>query len=337
MASEILISGFKWTHHDARSGYQQVVDSDADYVDGGKLWGGRAEIGSFTRRLNFILAEVLTIVRALRYRAVFYLYPEQSAYFFSAPLLKLMGKTVIYTLHLGEEYWSSFSGSFLFSLKRRNLKYVDYFVVLSTQQQRVFERHFPGRVRMIPHGVWLDTELTPPPPAIPPRVCVVGDNFRDYEMLRRIITCFALRFPHISFDLVGMKYAKLGDAAHASTVTCHTRLSRTEYAQVIARSSFMLLPLHFATANNALLEAQAMGIPVLCNRIDGVTDYLPSEDYIFDDVGDLCDKVGTRLAMSTAQRATESKTLVEYVKQHFSWPVVRERIVSTCLNDGVQT
>jgi glycosyltransferase involved in cell wall biosynthesis len=333
MENGVLFSGFKWSHHDARSGYHQVVDSIADYVDGDALWGGDAKIDSRKRKWNFLLAELITIFRARHYRAVFYLYPEQSTYFFSAPILKWMGKRVIYPLHLGKEFWDSRSNSLLSRLKRRNLKFVDCFVVLSNQQQQVFERYFPGKVRMIPHGVWLDMATNVPQTVASNRVCVVGDNYRDYVLLSRIIELFAQRFPGLEFDLVGMKYAKLGAVAHLPTVTCHSRLSEIEYVQTIAGAAFMLLPLEFATANNALLEALALGVPVLCNRIDGVIDYLPDENYVFDDVEQLCAMVEVRMDMGLAQRSAESAELVSYVQQQFSWPVVRQRIVALCLHE----
>lgn len=335
MTGGVLYSGFKWDHHDDRSGYHHVVQDAADYVDSGALWGDRAQIGSFASKLNIILAEILTLARARRYRAVFYIYPEAGALFFSAPLLKLMGKRVIYALHRGEKYWDR-TGSFFFRLKRHNLKFVDHFVVLSTQQQCLLEKRFPGKVSVIPHGVWLDTGSSLLVPRLPPRVCVAGDNFRDYDLLRQIIECFGVRFPHVGFDLIGMQYAKLGKAAEIPTVTCHPRLSPEAYARVIGDATFMLLPLHFATANNALLEAQTLGVPVLCNRIDGVTDYLPSEAYLFDDIAHLCDLTEARLAMSSAQRAAESALLIAHVEKHYSWPVIRKRIVSLCLQEQTQ-
>lgn len=336
MAGGVLFSGFKWVHHDARSGYHHVVSSCSDYVDSGRLWGGQTEIGSFERKLNILLAELLTLFRARRYRAVFYIYPEVSALFFSAPLLRFMGKRVIYALHLGEKYWERDNGSLPFRLKRHNLKFVDHFVMLSTQQKQVFSQYFPGRVSVIPHGIWLDSESKGRQPVLPPRVCVVGDNFRDYDLLARIIECFALRFPDLSFDLVGMQYAKLGKVAKTPTVFCHPRLSQVEYTRIIADATFMLLPLHFATANNALLEALTLGVPVLCNRIDGVTDYLPGDAYLFDGIEPLCEMVTSRLQMSVAQGAAESAALINYVERHFSWTVVRERILSLCLQGGAE-
>lgn len=334
MAGDILYSGFKWAHHDTRSGYHHVVPEVKDFVDGGTLFGGQEKIGTFKRKLNIILCEVVTIIRARHYRAVFYIYPETSALFFSAPLLKLMGKRVVYALHLGEKYWNR-RGSVFFRLKRYGLRFVDHFVVLSTQQQRSLEGRFPGRVSVVPHGVWLDGEYKAVSQPLC-RICVVGDNFRDYDLLGRIIKGCAERFPQINFDLIGMKYSNLSGVEKLPTVTCHPRLRPDEYAHILSNSLFMLLPLHFATANNALLEAQTLGVPVLCNRIEGVTDYLFNDTYLFDDLEHLYSLVETRLAMSTVQRSTESAVLMEYVAINFSWQVIRKRVASLCLQEQGQ-
>lgn len=163
---------------------------------------------------------------------------------------------------------------------------------------------------------------------------MAGDNFRDCGMLCQIIGRFAQRFPDIGFDLVGMQYAKLGTTTHLPSVTCQPRSTQVEYARVITEASFMLLPLEFVTANNALLEALVMVVPVLCNRIEGVTDYLPDETYLFDDLEQLCSMVEVRQAMSPAQRAAESTALIAYVQRQLSWPVVREKIAFLCPNEG---
>jgi len=49
----LLYSGFTWDHHDDNAGYQKVVVSREDYVDGARLWGGKSHIGSRLRRIKF--------------------------------------------------------------------------------------------------------------------------------------------------------------------------------------------------------------------------------------------------------------------------------------------
>jgi glycosyltransferase involved in cell wall biosynthesis len=48
-------------------------------------------------------------------------------------------------------------------------------------------------------------------------------------------------------------------------------------------ASLMVRPLHFATANNSVLEALSMGKTILASRIPGITDYLSDDTGIFFD------------------------------------------------------
>ena len=44
------------------------------------------------------------------------------------------------------------------------------------------------------------------------------------------------------------------------------------------RSSLLLLPMRYATANNALLEGIACGLPVVSTRLPGIKAYLPGRE-----------------------------------------------------------
>lgn len=329
---KLLYSGFRWEHHDESSGYHHVVASPADYIDGEKLWGGGSKLGSLKQRINFVLTDLWTVLKSWRYPAVLLFYPEQTSYF-SAPLLRLMGKKVIYVLHLGEDYWFERNDSLFLKLKRFNLRFVSKFIVLTSQQARIFEQHFPGKVTCIPHGAWCDKPRSPATRDAGGdiRVTVVGDTYRDYELLGRIIAVFGEKYPQITLNLVGMKYDKLGEARHAANVICHGRLSASEYEEVIRNSFFLLLPLTFATANNALLEGLSFGVPVICNNVHGVLEYLPGADYVFNSIDDLCAMVEARLQLDDAARNQEAAELTNYLEANYSWANIRDRVIGYCL------
>jgi glycosyltransferase involved in cell wall biosynthesis len=328
----VLYSGFRWDHHDEVSGYHHVVASSADYVDGGALWGGHSAVGSRLRRINFLLIDVLTVVRALRYRSVLLFYPEQTGYF-SAPILRMLGKKVIYVVHLGEDYWLERDDSLFLKLKRFNLRFVSKFITLTQQQKSIFESRFPGKVARIPHGTWCRTRNPAQGPASDNKLhlTVVGDTYRDYALLARIIVFFLHTNPNVVFDLVGMKYEKLGESRRATNVVCHGRLDSRQYQDIIENSLFLLLPLKFATANNALLEGLVAGIPVICSNAHGVCEYLPEGDYVFDSIEDLALKVQRRSQLTQAERTAEAEMLTSFVKENYSWDVIRNRVIDYCL------
>lgn len=329
----VLYSGFRWATHDEVSGYHHVVASKADYVDGETLWGGKSPLGSRARRINFLLIDLVTIIRSIPYQSVLLFYPEQTAYI-SAPILRMMGKKVVYVVHLGEDYWFYRSDSFYLKIKRFNLRFVSRFISLTDQQKQVFEARFPGKVAKIPHGTWCPSIEAKPPAAEDHKIhlAVIGDNYRDYKFVADIIERFRVTRPDVMFDLVGMKYEKLGETRHSPNVICHGRLDGRRYREVIRNSLFLLLPLEFATANNALLEGLVEGVPVLCSNVHGVREYLPSGNYVFDTIEDVDAQVEFRSRLTQEERVAEATMLQAYVKQNYSWEAVRAGVVAYCVS-----
>ncbi|WP_171910270.1 glycosyltransferase [Paraburkholderia fungorum] len=332
---DILYSGFSWEHHDGEAGYHHVVMSKSDYVDGGALWGSEGSVRSLKRRINFVLTDMLTIVRAVPYRAVLLFYPEQTSYL-SPMILRLMGKKVVYVIHLGEDYWLQDDGSLIRNLKRFNLRFVSKFITLTVQQSLLFEERFPGRVVKIPHGAWCRKRERAGAEDLPhgdrTHIIVVGDTYRDYALLTRIVQFFAQHFPFAHFDLVGMKSEKLGEIQDYPNVTCFGWLDNVQYERTIRNALFMLLPLEFATANNALLEGLKSGVPVICSAVSGVREYLPQGDYVFSSVGELASKFEQRRRLTQSERDCEAEMLVAYAAEHYSWEVIRDRVANYCLS-----
>jgi glycosyltransferase involved in cell wall biosynthesis len=110
-------------------------------------------------------------------------------------------------------------------------------------------------------------------------------------------------------------------------VVCHGRLSTSEYEEVVRNSFFLLLPLTFATANNALLEGLSFGVPVICNNVHGVLEYLPSDEYVFNSVDELCAMVEARLNLDDAERNQEATHLANYLETNYSWNSIRDRVI----------
>jgi glycosyltransferase involved in cell wall biosynthesis len=326
----LLYSGFTWDHHDENSGYQKIVASQRDYVDGSQLWGGKSPWGSLRRKINFFLIDVCTVLRAWRYDAVLIFYPELTAYI-SPLILSAFRKKVFYTLHLRPDHWNI--DALFVRLKRLQLRFVDGFIVLSIQQLEIYSEIFPGRVVMIPHGAHV------PPlrfqcPAIPRYISVIGDSYRDYDQLAKIILAFSERLPEVKFHLIGMKYEKLGGVENLKNVICHPRLEGETYRSILGRSTMILLPLLFATANNALLEGLAVGVPVYCSNVAGVFDYLPDQEYVFSSAEDAIAKFEQAAMVPPEELEKTALRLNQSVHERYSWDVIQKRVVNFCLRDA---
>jgi glycosyltransferase involved in cell wall biosynthesis len=324
--NRILYSGFKWPHHDALSGYDQVVPRNGSYVDGGRLPGGRRHTRSLRGRINMFLIDLVTCARALAYDCVIIFYPEQSIYV-SPVLLRMTKVKVIYVVHLNDEYWFERDDSVFLRLKRWNMRFVDHFIVLSRTQLQSFGRRFPGKTTLVPHGVWCDR--VPAQRATPsPSIVIVGDNYRDYEFMKAVITRFGKLFPEVRFDLVGVDRTKLQLDGTATNVTLHGRLSTELYRDLLSECLFVFLPITFATANNALLEGLSLGTPVVCSDVPGVRDYLMDKSYVVSNVEDVVQFYLRQSQKGASAHLSEAERLLEYCRRNFDWRVIRQRVIA---------
>jgi glycosyltransferase involved in cell wall biosynthesis len=302
MMSDVLYSGFRHDHHNEGAGYDRVVPDGASYVCGNVLPFGKRPIGSKGRSLNFLIVDVLTLFRGLRFPVIHYIYPENTAYV-SALILKALGKRIVFTIHLSEDFWVGKPSSLFYRLKQVNLRNADFVITLSRAQARHLHELFPDKkVRFLKHGMEFRTELLSGEIVASrrnkPKLVVAGSNYRDFDMLKRISA--DLNRHGMELHLVGTGLSSEYFGEHAGNVVVHGRLSTNEYENLLLESFAMVLPLTFATANNALLEAHKFALPVVCSDIDGVNDYATSSTRFFKSVKAFWCEIDRLMALSTA-------------------------------------
>lgn len=328
--ARVLYSGFRYLHHNPGSGYDQLVPNPNHYVSGQTLpFADRLE-STRPRHLNFLLLDLLTIVRALRYDTVHYFQPESTAYL-SPWILRLLGKRVVYTVHLADSQWLGPPRSTHHRIKQMSMRAAHVIVVLSSQQREVFRRAFPGkRVSFVPHGFTFchdapPLELFERRTAAPRRLVVVGANYRDIDMLEQIVRQRSSR--DVQIDLVGMDDAARLRFAGIAGVVCHPRLAADRFGELLSESFALLLPLTFATANNALLEAYNSYLPAFLSRIDGVTDYATDGDRsLFSSAQEFWSKYDALAALGPRELRNYCIALNSAARDQFSWDEVRRRL-----------
>lgn len=212
----------------------------------------------------------------------------------------------------------------------RLLNKLDVLVVLSSRERDAFAEFTNGQVEFVPHGV--DTgffrpaeNTTAPPPQgdAPLRRCVfVGNWLRDYKSLSQILALLHRRQESVALDLVTPERADRSaeDQAHLAeivgrpNVTWHKSVDDERLRQIYQNGDMLLLPLLESTANNAILEAMACGLPIVTNETRGIDDYTePSYAFVsprgdvegmFSSVMRIIHDPSLRHSMGTASRAT---------------------------------
>lgn len=156
----------------------------------------------------------------------------------------------------------------------------------SVQRRALIDRlGFPSdRVYLIRH--YVDQMFYSLRPAEEDMICAVGAEMRDYATLRQAIRGTDLRC-HIATDHVRIPgrfrflndrrvpIDRIGDRAEGNIT--EGRLSLTELRSLYARSRFVVVPLMSSDTDNGvtvILEAMAMGKPVICSRTRGQVDVI---------------------------------------------------------------
>ncbi len=130
-----------------------------------------------------------------------------------------------------------------------------------------------SRVMTVPHGI--DTVFFRPDSGRRSntfRLITVGSWLRDLDAAAA--TARLLEESPVGFDLVSP-----GEHLPAlpSNVNVHTGLSDEKLRDFYRRAGALFLPLTASTANNALLEGMACGLPVISTDLPSVREYAPPE------------------------------------------------------------
>lgn len=301
---------------------------DDVFVDASRMPYGHSPNGSIGKEFSFLLADIVTIWRSLSFGVVHYLYPENTA-ILSPLLLRILRRRIVYTVHLDSGFWFTRTWKPHILLRQASLRCADKCVVLGRAHEPEFsERLGSNRVFYVPHGYEFGSE-NPDKHAYrrrleAQRIVIVGNNYRDFPLLKRIIESRNER--NVSFDLIGISETRWQDFLGVPGVMCHRRLSSATYRHLLSRALVMLMPLTFATANNAILEAFDAALPVLASDVHGVTDYVESSDFRFGNATDFWEKYDRLAAMDETTYCALCERARSAAIERFGWRGIREKL-----------
>jgi len=155
----------------------------------------------------------------------------------------------------------------------------------------------------------------------------VGSNYRDFDLLERII---AQRGPRdVEIHLVGVRDEVRRRFDEQARVVYHHRLDPASYDDLLRESFALLLPLTFATANNALLEAYRCYLPAFASRIDGITDYAVDGDRsLFSSPEEFWSKYDALAALPPTSLRNLCVALHDAACERFAWPKIRAQLAA---------
>ena len=180
-------------------------------------------------------------------------------------------------------------------IQRQLFKHVAHIITVSTNLHAILaDRYGADRVTYIPHGVDVHVFNPGAMDASAVRRSLLGDRFHSLAVVvgahgldEHIIGSLAREHSDILFAVINRaRPSRLSGERkkiplELPNVQLLHDLSEEEMITIYEGADLFFRPLQFATANNSVLEAMAMGKPIIVPNLPGVTDYVdPSTAYL---------------------------------------------------------
>lgn len=211
--------------------------------------------------------------------------------------------------------------------------------VLCHEQGQFIREQCQSPVHVIRHGVSLD-HFKPGPSNDhdKPRFLFVGQWLRDFDTLAIVIPLILAKHPEARFDLVVPDMARYKERLYSSLyaiarhpeVRWHIGVSSEALRDLYRNARALLLPLMDSTANNAIGEAMACGIPVITTDVGGVRDYLTADAGIFCPLGDAQSYADAAIALlsSLTQARIMGEAARSQAEKTLCWDMIAEQVAT---------
>jgi glycosyltransferase involved in cell wall biosynthesis len=155
----------------------------------------------------------------------------------------------------------------------------------------------------------------------------VGNYRRNFGLLAQI--CGLLEpYDDIVIRIIAPR-SRAAIFAGRKNVKSKSGLSDVELRDAYRESSCLLLTLEAATANNAILEAMACGLPIVAEDIGGVKEYTGPSSAILCQPGSAEEIVGAILKLyNNSDMRRRMGAAARSRAEELSWPIVGQRMMA---------
>ena len=313
---KILFIGHRDPLHSSAGGYDKI----ANFPESDVLWDKDAPFGFLPMHksgkiINTIFLDLKARRKMKSYDVAHYFYGDGLQF----PFSKRRHTKIVATIHMDIKKRTRRPKKFI-----QTLQSLDGVVSLSTSQQKELAA-LGIRSTFIPHGFdkpeykYCDNSLD----KSKINIVISGSNYRDIETMRSVIRFCLKERSDIVFHLLGQPANVKEDFKEYQNAKCYPRLSDNLYYSLISDCDYSFLPLTFATANNALLEAEFLGVRSILPDIDGISDYAaPSPMNIYYN-----NLEPAELIFKDILKSNKSEELVTY-SEKFLWKNIYPQLMS---------
>ena len=271
---KILYSGWRDPNHSKFGGYDYITKNPGTYyLDADKQLFRFIKLGQRGTRIKLYWLDIFTRLISRKYDVIHYFYFDCMMF---RKIKKNQNSKFVATIHLMVDKLNQID----------ILKSFDGVICLSSSEEKKLEV-LGIKSKFIPHGfnkpIYKNDEIFLKE-NIQKEKCNVfysGTNYRDFDTFVEIVEfCYKEKLK-IHFHVIGQRKNQKSILKEFANVTVYPFIDDDKYFSLLSACDYSFLPLTFATANNSLLEAQALGIISILPKINGILDYAEPQNNIF--------------------------------------------------------
>jgi len=222
----------------------------------------------------------------------------------------------------------------------RGIKNADAIILMSSNDIEAYKRFAPqADVLYIPHGIDIEffkrvkSDGNPEQKDGCKHVLTVGSWLRDYDFWAEVVKNILkhsernYKFTIVAGDEIQKKIADKFDNNIPHEIEMLTKISDQKLRATYASSDLMFLPLIDSWANNALLEAAAMELPIMVTDLPSIREYF-TNDLPFYFYNKSAEKVSHKLIEILGNNYMlneKGKALRSYVEKNYSWEKIVDK------------